>query len=151
MKILCHSKHGSDDIFTDRDRKGKFSLTGVCPRVGLASQRALQVTRSAWGGRGLADPVPHQNEKGRQYALYWHASSLHLSIHRLVSTHPPLDKDTLPPGQRPAQVLTSSSGHCSGWHASYWNAFLCTWIFTLKVREFVLSSTTWLLPPNKSR
>ena len=44
MKILCHSKHGSDDIFTGRDRKGKFSLTGVCPRVGLASQRALQVT-----------------------------------------------------------------------------------------------------------
>ena len=36
---------------------------------------------------------------------------------------PPLEADPFPLDADP-RVLTSSGGHCSGWYASYWNAFL---------------------------
>ena len=48
-----------------------------------------------------------------------------------VHTHPPPGRYTPPPRQvQPRQVqppgryIPAHNGHCSGWYASYWNAFL---------------------------
>ena len=38
-----------------------------------------------------------------------------------------------PPLEADLRVLTSSGGHCSGWYASYWNAFLLE--ITSKLRK----------------
>ena len=39
-----------------------------------------------------------------------------------------------PPGCRPL-VVTSNGGHCSGWYASFWNAFLFGKSFAKKLHE----------------
>ena len=53
------------------------------------------------------------------------------------------------PGQTRPQADTSSNGHCSGWYASYWNAFLfsqnfrkiCITLHILSCCEFHIATT----------
>ena len=53
-----------------------------------------------------------------EWASYWNAFLLPTAREgNVFRGRPP------PPGGDPL-VLTSSGGHCSGWYASYWNAYL---------------------------